>query len=1297
MNEEEKELVKYLKLDCGLQYQNGNFTHIEPLVENGQIKIEEYNEIFFYEPIEEKQISTWNTISEKIKILRNPQQCFINKSLLGCLQSTCDMISKKTQALISQKQDSMNDKSYIKLLIPIFKITYIGNPLDSFISDAKKSEKTELRQQFLAETILVGGGLIIKNIFDFKNKLELDLLKAHIIWTIDEIRSGRKHKKPFKKTSINELSKLYDLNDNPLCDLKQLDDYISQIFSYKEFSMIAYEKVIPAFMRLDKQLKEEFMSLHKIPKEISFEVVERLVPGISGFHQEQNLKDCLMKNININFLHWIKEYHLEYGLLVTPNGLVHSKEKVIEFLCEPKFDISEQTLLRISHVKNQMDLPPWTDKSDDNEKAISQIMPFISTDPQDSKIKAIACNIIQEQLKLQININENEVKISDQLKEDITKALSSNQPFIALTNVFKKYGYLFCKSYTFGNSLESISYSRMSTETKQESKSFKRPGLPNEQTDLITAWKNFQTKFNVKSFSDDHTIVKPEEIGIWLNNNNSEYAEAWHVVNRSRLITIWELLDSNIQEQIRKLFNTEQILMKGEEMIPNQIRYHRIKLDPPLRSNNYQVIGSIFTSNYEKMDQIVKFQLMDCDGFSAIIEEPNIGLYEVVDSPLILEDFDNQFNHIKVLTNSIKIDLNKWRDLKDIEIDITEKNEEFSSNCIIATSFKLSTMNFEPNFQVILKSWSKKKIKLEIVNHSYQEISEDNSAPISCSLVWHAIYVMQQEVVDSDNKLLQIPWMHLGHHLKPNLCVTRQDAIDQDRTSNEASSSSVVKKTIDSDPKPHGGSYNSIETTFETTSSIQTESYITLERLSRNLTIEIFTIYEKAEFNKKICSTLLIRVEIAHEAIKPLILLKNDDKIFRERCYNAFKKFVDVLEGVKRFISEVTQLSGFKRFFMASDVKEQFIRLTNEFDTAMKDLHFCIALMNYELNKRNYEKQNDFADLTEDFDIRIIQELELIKSQTSKSVQELELIKSQTSKSVQNECTPQISPKELQDPPFGRIEDRRGTKESFVIKKLYRHTMEVACKQASNSKENQTQLTIFKLLGEAPNILRFYGISYVDNCDVMVFEWAEMGNLKEFYEKFEISWCKKLQLALDICRGIIFLHDIQVFHRDIRCENVMITKNLDPKLTNFKHARMATWPETGFFRNMEIVRWLPPELMGNDRIKIEPYTHRCEIFSFGMLLWELCYERIPYIDIKYNDIISFVLNGGRERIPNEQEKDGIQVELARIITRTWEQDPMLRISGLSIFLKLQELSAKFIKDEEIYGLSKKSFIMMPPK
>ncbi|CAG8474712.1 3976_t:CDS:2, partial [Cetraspora pellucida] len=744
MKDMEKELVKYLKLNYGLQYQNGSFTHTEVLVDNGQLEMEEYHEIFIYEPTVKKQISSWDMISEK-----NP---------------------KPNSTENKSSTNSLNE-AHVKLLIPTFKITYIGNILDSFKFDMK--EDTKLHEQFLAETVLVGGGLIIKNALDFENKLELDLLKAYIIWTIDEIRSEHKHKRPFKKEPISDLSKLYDLNDNQLCDVKQLDAYIKQICSYQEFPIIAYEKVIPAFMRLDKQLQENFMDFHKIPKQISFEIVGRLVPGISCFHQEQNIKEFLMTNITINFPHWIKKHYLEHGLLATPNGFVNSKKKVIEFLHIPKFKIIESTYLRIFHVKNQMDLSPWTDES-----AISQITPLISTVFQDSKIKAIACNVIQEQLEIQIDINENEVKISNQLRDDIMKALGRNKPYKELMNVFKEYGYLFCKAYIFGNSLESISYPGMSTETKQEHKTFKRHGLTEEQEDFITTWKDFQSKFKVKSFLYDHSVVEPEEMDKWLNSDNSEYPETWHIVKRSELIPIWELLDSNIQEKIRKLFENKQILMKGEEIIQNNIRYHRIKLNPPLQRNNYHVIGSIVTNNYEKIDLTIKFQLMDCDGFSAIIEEPNIELIDsefkicwvLIGNPLILKDFDNQYNDIKILTNSITIDLNNKRNLKVIEIDAADESEEFSPNCIIATSFDLPPMNFEPNFQ--------KDVVLEIVNNSCQEISlllEDKAMPISCSLVWHAIYVMQQGTkIPSD--LHQIPWRHLGHHLKPELS---EDAIDR--------------------------------------------------------------------------------------------------------------------------------------------------------------------------------------------------------------------------------------------------------------------------------------------------------------------------------------------------------------------------------------------------------------------------------------------------------------------------------------------------------------------------------------
>ncbi|CAG8518385.1 18176_t:CDS:1, partial [Gigaspora rosea] len=148
--DETKKFIKCLKLDHGLRYKDGNFIYTKPLTDEGQLKIEEYIKVHIYEPIEEEQSSAW------------------------------DIISKRFQTSECGKPELSSDylpREYLKLIIPVLKITYVGNPLDSFKSYAEKSDRTELKaqcQQFLAETVLVGGGLIIKNVSDFKNKSMLD-------------------------------------------------------------------------------------------------------------------------------------------------------------------------------------------------------------------------------------------------------------------------------------------------------------------------------------------------------------------------------------------------------------------------------------------------------------------------------------------------------------------------------------------------------------------------------------------------------------------------------------------------------------------------------------------------------------------------------------------------------------------------------------------------------------------------------------------------------------------------------------------------------------------------------------------------------------------------------------------------------------------------------------------------------------------------------------------------------------------------------------------------------------------
>ncbi|CAG8838331.1 45813_t:CDS:2, partial [Gigaspora margarita] len=256
-----------------------------------------------------------------------------------------------------------------------------------------------------------------------------------------------------------------------------------------------------------------------------------------------------------------------------------------------------------------------------------------------------------------------------------------------------------------------------------------------------------------------------------------------------------------------------------------------------------------------------------------------------------------------------------------------------------------------------------------------------------------------------------------------------------------------------------------------------------------------------------------------------------------------------------------------------------------------------------------------------------------------------------------------INPKELDDLPK---KETNLTKKS-IVKKLYRGN-DVACKftnildnGTSESQRIQVQLVILGKLKECPNILRFYGLSNVNDNQVMVFEWADKGNLKELYEQNDINWDEKVHIALDICRGLIFLQSCDILHHDIRCKNIMMTMRHQPKIANFRYSH-ETDQNTTFIKNTEdIMNWMAPEKI------------------FGMLLWELTFEKIPYKDLDMNKIMEIIINGNREKITFGQatlKHQKIQKGLKEIIIAAWKQNSKDRILLADIFKKLHSLSLK---------------------
>ncbi|RIB19219.1 kinase-like domain-containing protein [Gigaspora rosea] len=418
-------------------------------------------------------------------------------------------------------------------------------------------------------------------------------------------------------------------------------------------------------------------------------------------------------------------------------------------------------------------------------------------------------------------------------------------------------------------------------------------------------------------------------------------------------------------------------------------------------------------------------------------------------------------------------------------------------------------------------------------------------------------------------------------------------------------------------------------------------SYIPLVAAVKTLFEEIHKIYENAECNKEMCTIMTERIEAAKYALQKM--MRKDDSYIYEKEYSlSLKKFVKVLTEIKDFTDKVSKLEGVRKFIEAGKIKQQFYKLIQDYDICMKELQFAMAITNENEREEEAKRIEKALKDLENLEYGV----EIANNKLDGLAEDISFIKNKMSDA-------QAQKIKLSEPLTGCV------KRNSVIKMFYMGTA-VACKPIDDSEKHQATLAILEKLSLSPCILKFYGLSEFDNHTYMVFDWAEYGNLKELYDSFDIPWTRKIRFIRDICRGLVFLRELDILHHDIRCENIFICEGLSPKLGNFIHARKvnANTSFLSFQKQIEMFRWMAPEQIEKyqNNPKQKGYTFSCEMFSFGMLIWELCYEKIPYK--RYSDpkkISKHVVIGKREKLllgKSENPNDiKIQEQFIKIIDK----------------------------------------------
>ncbi|KAK1404887.1 Mitogen activated protein kinase kinase [Heracleum sosnowskyi] len=194
-----------------------------------------------------------------------------------------------------------------------------------------------------------------------------------------------------------------------------------------------------------------------------------------------------------------------------------------------------------------------------------------------------------------------------------------------------------------------------------------------------------------------------------------------------------------------------------------------------------------------------------------------------------------------------------------------------------------------------------------------------------------------------------------------------------------------------------------------------------------------------------------------------------------------------------------------------------------------------------------------------------------------------------------------------------------------------------------------------------PNVILFLGACMKPPCLSMVTEYMEMGSLYYLIhssgQKKILSWRKRLKMLLDICRGLMCIHRMNIVHRDIKSANCLVNKHWTVKICDFGLSRMMVDAPISDSSSAGTPEWMAPELFRN-----EPFNEKCDIFSLGVIMWELSTLSRPWHGTPPERVVYTVGHeGSRLEIP--------EGPLSRLIADCWAE-PHERPSCGDIYTRL---------------------------
>ena len=209
-----------------------------------------------------------------------------------------------------------------------------------------------------------------------------------------------------------------------------------------------------------------------------------------------------------------------------------------------------------------------------------------------------------------------------------------------------------------------------------------------------------------------------------------------------------------------------------------------------------------------------------------------------------------------------------------------------------------------------------------------------------------------------------------------------------------------------------------------------------------------------------------------------------------------------------------------------------------------------------------------------------------------------------------------------------------------------------------------------------PNICTVHEFDEAEEKTFISMAYVKGQSLRKKLESGPLELDEALSIALQAAQGLQMAHKKGVVHRDIKSANIMVTEDNQAKIMDFGLARMTG----GTLLTQEGTAMGTIAYMSPEQAQGEEVDHRTDIWSFGVVLYEMFGGQLPFMGEHDQAVVYSILN--KKPQPLEELRSEIPVSIGQVVDKALEKNPDERYQQIDELLDdLKSISAGIVPEE----------------